>query len=128
MIGLQHEKGRSILKVLQGKTKGYRNHPQLERFKNHPDPLAAIEAFLQQVYKESLARGYHFNAGKIKSSELKILKIKVTRGQVAFEVYHLSNKLKSRDPKKFHYLQSTTNSTVNPIFKVVPGTVEKWEK
>jgi len=33
-------------KVLEGKTKGYRNHPQLIRFKEQPDPLSAINAYL----------------------------------------------------------------------------------
>jgi hypothetical protein len=28
--------------VLKGQTKGYKNHPQLERFKFHPVPEAAI--------------------------------------------------------------------------------------
>jgi hypothetical protein len=34
-----------VQKVLLGQTKGYRNHPQLNRFKAHPDPLAAIAAY-----------------------------------------------------------------------------------
>jgi len=37
-------------KVLEGKTKGYKNHTQLERFKNYKDPLKAIESFLYFVY------------------------------------------------------------------------------
>jgi hypothetical protein len=28
--------------VLEGKTKGYRNHPQLQRFKATPNPVSAI--------------------------------------------------------------------------------------
>ncbi|AGL50273.1 pyrimidine dimer DNA glycosylase/endonuclease V [Thermotoga maritima] len=36
-------------KVLEGKTRGYRNHPQLERFKNHSEPLKAINAYLFEV-------------------------------------------------------------------------------
>ncbi|MEK7830534.1 MAG: pyrimidine dimer DNA glycosylase/endonuclease V, partial [Acidobacteriota bacterium] len=32
-------------KVLQGKTKGYRNHSQLLRFKETADPAAALAAY-----------------------------------------------------------------------------------
>lgn len=37
-------------KVLEGKTKGYKNHPQLNRFKKLADPLAAINAYLYQIF------------------------------------------------------------------------------
>ena len=36
-------------KVLLGATKGYRNHPQLDRFKLQTDPIAAIAAYLREV-------------------------------------------------------------------------------
>ena len=39
--------------VLQNKTKGYRNHPQLNRFKNHSEPLEAINYYLSIVFKEA---------------------------------------------------------------------------
>ena len=32
--------------VLRGETRGYLNHPQLDRFKNHPAPRAAISRLL----------------------------------------------------------------------------------
>ncbi len=47
--------------VLRGETRGYRNHPQLERFKEHAAPLAAISHYLQAVYAEATRRGYRFN-------------------------------------------------------------------
>ena len=37
--------------VLSGKTRGYRNHPQLERFRNHPAPLSAISLYLDGLLK-----------------------------------------------------------------------------
>lgn len=51
--------------VLRGRTKGYRNHPQLERFRAHPSPLSAINAYLQSVYGEAQARGYAFDKRKL---------------------------------------------------------------
>ena len=35
--------------VLRGETRGYRNHPQLERFKNHSATLAAISHYLKGI-------------------------------------------------------------------------------
>lgn len=52
-------------KVLAGLTKGYTKHPQLTRFRAHPDPMAAIGFFLGDVQREASARGYTFNAGLI---------------------------------------------------------------
>ena len=52
-------------KVLEGKTKGYRNHPQLERFRGQDDPVGMIDAYLLAVYEEAEKRGYKFSRGKI---------------------------------------------------------------
>ncbi|MDP3663483.1 MAG: pyrimidine dimer DNA glycosylase/endonuclease V [Nitrosomonas sp.] len=52
-------------KVLQGHTKGYKNHPQLTRFKNTKNPVAAIAAYLGFVVDEAEIRGYHFDRNKI---------------------------------------------------------------
>src|SRR5690348_10372813 len=36
-------------KVLQGKTKGYKFHPQLDRFKKCTDPVSAIALYLTAI-------------------------------------------------------------------------------
>lgn len=36
--------------VLLGNTKGYKNHPQLIRFKNHTDSISAIGFYLHEIY------------------------------------------------------------------------------
>ncbi|GIW62281.1 MAG: hypothetical protein KatS3mg090_0107 [Patescibacteria group bacterium] len=51
-------------KVLEGKTKGYKNHPQLNRFKTHKKPLEAINSYLFNIYKEAKKRGYNFDKKK----------------------------------------------------------------
>ena len=38
--------------VLEGKTKGYRNHPQLERFKLVDKPQEAINQYLASIFEE----------------------------------------------------------------------------
>ena len=48
--------------VLLGRTAGYTAHPQLERFRAHPDPTAAISAYLHGVRDEATRRGYQFDA------------------------------------------------------------------
>lgn len=48
-------------KVLQGLTQGYKNHPQLDRFKASPDPLVAVCAYLHGLADEAERRGYNFN-------------------------------------------------------------------
>ena len=51
--------------VLEDKTKGYKNHPQLNRFKQHQQPLHAINYYLSIVQEEATKRGYRFNQEKI---------------------------------------------------------------
>src|SRR6476659_494899 len=51
--------------VLRGRTRGYRNHPQLSRFRALPDPLAAIAAYLNGIREEATSRGYSFDAARI---------------------------------------------------------------
>src|SRR4029079_12177411 len=80
-------------KVLEGKTKGYKNHPQLNRFKTLKRPLHSINYYLFIVLKEARARGYNFDATKI--AEFKRSKITVTSGQIEFETKHLLRKLKA---------------------------------
>jgi hypothetical protein len=51
--------------VLDGRTRGYRHHPQLTRFRAHPASRAAINAYLAAIHAESEARGYAFDRGKV---------------------------------------------------------------
>ena len=61
LLGLWRE-GLLAQAVLQGKTKGYRHHPQLARFQMHPDPVQAIAHYLREVHEEATRRGYNFDA------------------------------------------------------------------
>lgn len=116
-------------KVLQGKTKGYKNHPQLERFKNSNFPLEFIGSYLEHVWIEAQRRGYSFDYEKIQkkipTSSRK--KIKVTDEQIKYEIKHLSQKLKLRDPTFYNQLKKTKKILIHPIFREVPGPIEDWE-
>lgn len=116
-------------KVLEGKTKGYKKHPQLERFRSCPDQISAIEYYLHQVFLESKERGYKFSAYKISRVE-SIKKIPIFRGQVDFEFNHLQKKLLVRDMNKYNINKKLTNIDPNPIFYVLEDKInsELWEK
>lgn len=40
--------------VLAGRTRGYRSHPQLERFREHPDPISAVGWYLHGIADEAM--------------------------------------------------------------------------
>ena len=114
-------------KVLRGRTNGYKNHPQLERFKKHPRSKEAIAAFLLSVWEEARRRGYAFDAKKIGSGKTK-QKIRVTQGQIRYEFKSLCGKLKTRSPERYRSILSERKISANPFFKVVEGAVESWER
>lgn len=114
-------------KVLQGQTKGYKNHPQLERFKRQVDPVAAIATYLEVIAKEALYRGYSFDLSKIDSKRMRG-RIQVTRGQLMHEWEHLREKLSKRDPQKLAAIQNILAPEPHPLFAVTEGDVERWEK
>ena len=116
--------------VLLGKTKGYKNHPQLERFRESSDPEGAIADYLGLVLDESIRRGYHFSADKI-GPVTSLLCIPVTTGQLEYEFAHLQKKLLSRDPIKHASNQAETGMGLidpHPLFHEFAGSVEHWEK
>jgi hypothetical protein len=113
--------------VLLGKTKGYQNHPQLKRFRDHPHPEQAIAAYLTAVWWESQQRGYRFDRGRIRNRGT-TRKIPVTRGQLIFEHDWLGHKLRQRDPCKYQQLNTDHENEPHPLFKVIAGAKEIWEK
>jgi hypothetical protein len=113
--------------VLAGKTRGYRAHPQLERFRAGPDPLAAIGAFLLAVRDEAQARGYAFDASRILHAERARRRIPATVGQLRFEARHLKAKLSRRSPRHLRGL-ALRHPEPHPLFRAVPGAVEPWER
>jgi hypothetical protein len=111
--------------VLMGKTKGYLNHSQLIRFKEQDSPLDFIAEYLRHVQQEATNRGYHFSATKIGCYKTTST-ITVTGGQMEFEWKHLLAKLKVRDQKWLNQLSGDIQP--HPIFRVIPGDIEKWER
>jgi hypothetical protein len=114
-------------KVLQGKTNGYKFHPQLDRFKKCKDPVSAIALYLTAIHDESFHRGYSFDKSKIGTIKMKI-KIPVRVGQIDYELTHLKRKLKIRDREQLAEVSALKKIPLHPIFRQIPGDVEDWEK
>jgi hypothetical protein len=113
--------------VLMGQTKGYLHHPQLERFRAQPSPLGAIAGYLRAIHEEAVRRGYQFDARKINSAQCAGL-MTVTRGQLMYEWEHLMAKLAIRDPVLWSNLTHVRCPQPHPLFRIVPGQVETWER
>lgn len=113
--------------VLRGETRGYRNHPQLDRFRAHASPRQAINAFLAEIHAESVSRGYRFDASKL-GRVAEVEPIAVTRGQVAFEWARLLKKLAARSPEVHARWVSLARPKCHPLFRVRAGNIEPWER
>jgi hypothetical protein len=114
-------------KVLRGLTKGYKHHPQLLRFSNQRDSLQRIDHYLMAVYDEAKLRGYRFDRKKL-GRKVSRSRITVSSGQLRYEFEHLKKKLRTRDPGKFKSLRNISEPEQNPIFRIVRGKIEPWEK
>lgn len=113
-------------KVLQGGTKGYRNHPQLVRFRATRNPVGAVASYLREVVTEAERRGYNFDASKIANRRYQG-SIVVTTGQMAYEREHLARKLTQRAPALLQQLDAPDMLELHPLFQQVEGAVEPWE-
>lgn len=140
--------------VILERTTGYRNHPQLERFRACPKPHTAIVSYLLAVHDQATARGYRFDRSRIERGtdvllgsdavsaasvsfntahrrncpdDATIPPIEVTRGQLDYEAQHLRAKLMTRSPGDLSRLDGVP-IRAHPLFVVVPGAVAAWER
>lgn len=113
--------------VLEGKTKGYKNHPQLYRFKAVENPVNAIDQYLSEIFNEAVARNYKFDREKINWKYIEC-KMPVTIGQINYESLHLFDKLKIRDYNKFKALSNVKTFESHPLFYIIDGEIEPWER
>gem|GEM_PF-1849876 len=82
---------------------------------------------LARVLKAARLRGYKFNASKIREISYEG-KIPVTKGQIEYEWRHLLSKLERRSPSLFKKYLMLHSPEPHPLFVIVPGGVEPWEK
>jgi len=113
--------------VLRGHTRGYRSHPQLERFRAQPSPLSAINAYLAGVHAEAVVRGYAFDQHKLVRVRAHP-RVAVTTGQVVHEWRHLLQKLADRCPLLHEKWRDEEAPRCHTLFDIRPGNVEPWER
>jgi hypothetical protein len=120
-----------------GKTRGYKNHPQLDRFyassaSNSVDTECIIASYLLDVQLEASSRGYTFNLTALysKATPQACERITVTRGQLIYEWEHLLLKLCRRDHAKYLELRKLAHHEIecHDMFVIIDGPVEAWEK
>lgn len=139
-------------KVLAGGTRGYRHHPQLERFlagsalapasgrdlrvqRTDPDQMLAVGwpgdrvvAYLHGIADEADARGYHFDRARIAGLPPAVeVVIEVTDGQLAHEWGLLRAKLAVRSPEVLARWGDVVVPEAHPCFVVIGGPVAAWE-
>ncbi len=114
-------------KVLAGATKCYRRHPQLDRFQQSGHPMRAIASYLWSVADEAKQRGYLFDVSKIAMRRGRVT-ILVTKGQLVYELTHLQQKLRQRDPKRLQLVNQRKPVKIISAFKAVDGPIAPWER
>jgi hypothetical protein len=114
-------------KVLQGRTRGYRYHPQLLRFRTVRKPAGALASYLAVVHEESVRRGYHFDHRKIGAKKFRG-QIPETKGQLLYEWNHLKRKLSVRDAARHRASRALPLPEHHPLFRLTEGAVRAWEK
>ncbi len=113
--------------VLAGQTKGYKHHPQLARFKDARVPLSAIDTYLAAICDEAERRGYHFDRSKLGAGRMR-KKLRVARGQLAFELEHLTRKVRARRRAWLKEMPKGRRVVPHPLFEARAGGVEEWER
>lgn len=115
-------------KVLAGETRGYTKHPQLTRFREQPDPLAAVGSYLAGIADEADRRGYRFDRTKItRELTTPLPALAVSDGQLAFEWMHLLAKSAARSPD-WHATIVDQAPAAHPLFRIIPGPKADWER
>lgn len=109
--------------VLAGRTRGYRHHPQLIRFRERSH---AIAAYLHSIADEAEERGYAFDRSRIDLPRRRLL-LAVTTGQLEYEWDHLKRKLRERSPADYRLILATRDPLPHPCFREIPGGVADWE-
>lgn len=114
--------------VLAGRTRGYRAHPQLERFRDHADTLGAVGWYLHGIADEADARGYRYDRERIDRQPTPVPAIAVTDGQLDREWWWLRSKLAARSPETLARWADVCRPEPHRSFELVDGPVASWER
>jgi len=116
-LGACWSEGLLAQKVLAGETRGWRHHPQLDRFRSDQ---ALIGAYLREVQEEGTARGYRYRAALIRDQGEPSGKIEATEEQLQAEWRLLLEKVKERDPSWYGQIRGI-RPWPHPLFVTRPS-------
>jgi hypothetical protein len=114
--------------VVMDPERGYSRHPQLERFRDQPDPLAAVGAYLSGVADDADHRGYRFDRSRIRRPGAPHATMRVTRGQLEYEWSRLRTRMSVRSPAVWIQWDAVALPDPHPLFEVVAGPIAPWER
>ena len=76
-----------------------------------------------KIHEEARRRGYSYDKSKIVEPVEEVEPIKITEGQLVYELEILKERLKQRDPKKYEELlkleEAESHPKPHPIFVVI---------
>ena len=114
------------LKCFAWKAKGYRNHPQLMRFKITHNPSAAIACYLKKTPKRLIEEIIISTKPRSSTWSLKsIFLLRTGKSNTSSSIYCI--KLKNRDQNLYEKFKNTTEIELHPLFYSVTVDVEDWE-
>jgi hypothetical protein len=93
----------------------------------HAAPRSAINRYLEAILSEADSRRYAFDRTKVGPIRSRI-RISTTKGQLEYEWRHLLEKLRLRSPTQYERLRTVVSPVPHPLFRIVAGPVEPWER
>jgi hypothetical protein len=121
-VGALWREGILVQTVLAGETKSWKRHPQIDRFREHPEPMEAIGFYLIKVREEAILRGYSYDGSKIRHPVESVTSIPVATGQLAFEFSLLLERTYARSLQWYDRIKGVDGlPEPHPIFRVVEG-------
>jgi len=95
--------------------------------KEASNSVGMVDVYLLGIYDEAVKRKFNFNRNKINSVCSRKM-ITVTDGQLEYETKHLKRKLERRNHAFYIKIAKIVILKPHPLFRVIGGTVEAWEK
>ena len=112
--------------VLREQTRGYRHHPQLERFRAHAFPRSAINTYLAAIHSEAAARGYAFDKRKIGPLS-PVHSISTTTEQYCMSGTFAEKTIRA-EPSVAPAVAHSRCPAVSSAVCAGPGLIEPWER
>lgn len=114
-------------RVLGDETSALHDHPQLQRFRDAPQPDAAIGAYLAALADEADERGTGLDRESIVVEAAAVGQLVVTDGQLDYEWGNLTRRLIERSPAVADRWANVWRPEAHPLFTVVGGGIAEWE-